>query len=46
MDTKRKSDKELLKAWKHAAGAKQAFKDLVKGKITIREFEALGYKLA
>lgn len=43
---KKRSREELIAAFKHAAGAKQAFSDLVKGVITKQEFEARGYKLA
>lgn len=46
MKTKKYTNNEILKSWKHSAGAKQAFKDLVGGKITLKEFEAQGYKLA
>lgn len=37
---------EVLNAFRHAVGAKQAFSDMVNGKISKKEFEAKGYKLA
>lgn len=43
---KERSKEELIAAFKHAIGAKQAFSDLVNGVITKQEFEAKGYKLA
>ena len=36
---------EMVKAFKHALGARNAFEDLVKGKIDKKEFENRGYKL-
>ncbi len=41
-----KSKEELIAAFKHAAGAKDAFEALVKGKMSKEEFENKGYKLA
>ena len=36
---------EMVKAFKHALGAREAFEDLVKGKIDKSEFESRGYNL-
>ncbi len=42
---KERTKEELIAAFKHAVGAKQAFTDMVQGRITRQEFEARGYKL-
>lgn len=39
------SREEMVKAFKHALGAREAFEDLVKGRIDRAEFESRGYKL-
>lgn len=36
---------ELTEAFKHAVGAREAFEDLVYGRIDKSEFESKGYKL-
>ena len=41
-----KTKEELIVAFKHAVGAKDAFESLVKGKMSKADFEKQGYKLA
>lgn len=43
---KERTREELIAAFKHAVGAKQAFADMVQGRISKQQFEAQGYKLA
>lgn len=43
---KERTREELIAAFKHSIGAKQAFSDLVNGVITKQQFEAKGYRLA
>ncbi|MCH5309186.1 MAG: hypothetical protein J1E58_04925 [Prevotella sp.] len=45
MVRKYKNKEEMIAAFKHALGARDAFEDLVKGKIDKSEFESRGYKL-
>ena len=45
MVRKYKNKEEMIQAFKHALGARDAFEDLVKGKINKSEFEGRGYKL-
>ena len=40
-----RNKEERVEAFKHSLGARKAFEDLVKGKISKSEFESLGYKL-
>ncbi len=40
-----KTKEELIAAFKHAIGAKDAFESLVKGKMSKADFERQGYKL-
>lgn len=46
MEKKYKTKEELIVAFKHAVGAKDAFESLVKGKMSKADFEKQGYKLA
>jgi hypothetical protein len=46
MEKKYKTKEELIAAFKHAVGAKDAFESLVKGKMSKADFEKQGYKLA
>lgn len=43
---KERSKEEVIASFRHSIGARQAFSDLVHGRITKQEFEARGYKLA
>ena len=43
---KYKTKEELIAAFKHAVGAKDAFESLVKGKMSKADFEKQGYRLA
>ena len=45
MVRKYKNKEEMIAAFKHALGARDAFESLVKGKIDKKEFESRGYKL-
>ena len=45
MVRKYKNKEEMIAAFKHALEARDAFEDLVKGKIDKSEFESRGYKL-
>lgn len=45
MIRKYKNKEEMIAAFKHALGARDAFEDLVQGKIDRVEFENRGYKL-
>ena len=45
MVRKYKNKEEMIAAFKHALGARDAFEDLVKGKINKSDFEHRGYKL-
>ena len=45
MIRKYKNKEEMIAAFKHALGARDAFEDLVQGKIDRMEFENRGYKL-
>lgn len=45
MVRKYNSKEEMIAAFKHALGAREAFEDLVKGKIDKSEFESRGYNL-
>lgn len=45
MVRKYKNREELIAAFKHALGARDAFEDLAKGRINKAEFEHRGYKL-
>lgn len=38
--------RDIVSEFKHALEAKRAFADMAKGKISKKEFEAKGYKLA
>lgn len=40
-----KNKNEMMAAFKHSLGARDAFEDLVRGKISKSEFENRGYKL-
>ena len=40
-----RSKEELMEAFQHALGAREAFEDLVRGKIDKAEFEGRGYKM-
>ena len=45
MVRKYNNKEELTEAFKHAVGAREAFEDLVHGRIDKSEFESKGYKL-
>ena len=45
MVRKYNNKEELTEAFKHAVGAREAFEDLVYGRIDKSEFESKGYKL-
>ena len=45
MVTTYRNREEMIAAFKHSVGARDAFEDLVKGKISKSEFENRGYKL-
>lgn len=45
MVRKYNSKEEMIAAFKHALGAREAFEDLIKGKIDKSEFESRGYNL-
>ena len=45
MVRKYKDKEEMIAAFKHALGARDAFEDLVKGKIDKAEFEQRGYRM-
>ena len=45
MVRKYNNKEELTEAFKHAFGAREAFEDLVHGRIDKSEFESKGYKL-
>ena len=45
MIRKYKNKEEMIAAFKQALGARDAFEDLVQGKIDRMEFENRGYKL-
>ena len=40
-----KNKNEMMAAFKHSLGARDAFEDLVRGKISKSEFENRGYRL-
>ena len=46
MESKRNIRQEFINKFRHAIGAKTSFADMVNGKISKKEFEARGYKLA